>query len=166
MRPSTTDAHGALALSNDALRAVCMLDFLESDHRPIFVVDLQDLSPGRGSIQPVFYNVALLTYKDLYAAVSAEFTPDTFQSTIDTPDTPFSQWASRVHDQQSLAYSPTTFNNLAWDIITVKSRWNVISANISTRLHKTSVVQTQAANRKSRPDVRNCPAKRFSLDFR
>ena len=156
MGSSTTDALGALALSDDALRAVGMLDFLESDRRPTFVIDLEVSTYSKGPLQPAFYNVALKTYKDLYTALTAEFTPDSYQSSANRIGGTFANWASKIHNYQSVEYSPITFHSLAWDVVTVNSRWNIISAHLSTRQHRRTIVQTQAAHRKRKSEVCAC----------
>lgn len=109
-----------------SLRAVGMLDLLECDTRPTFILDTTtpNFSTDDGTL-PAYWNPAMVTtdsgrlFDDLVGKASTSGTK------IEKPNV-FLQFKSWVLDQGS-TNSPFICRNFSWTKVLVARRWNVVS---------------------------------------
>jgi len=125
------------------LQAVGMLDLLESDRRPTFVVDLEtNLPTSIGPLCPIFYNQTLRSFPSLQNAICDDSGVRDFHWPTDQSYADFRRWVGQLHDNTMPNYTPVTFRNMTWDVATVKGRWNVVSARLGTRPYTSSFMDT------------------------
>lgn len=124
------------------LRGIGIMELVECDTRPTFVVDLpaptETIRPG---LPIVFYNTALRTSQDIHYCLAVE--PDNSPAASD-----FQNFRSWVLSAPQDANNPmSTFSQASWDYVgitwtkvTVRQRFRFISANIYARLGPTHVM--------------------------
>jgi len=124
-----------------SLQDIGILELLEQDSRPTFIIDLQGPSPAvQGRMNVVFSNKSLRFFDDLRNVVLAEsFFPSPSPSTssavssLDTnaiAEAEFKDWATCLSDFDSDGYLPRhTFRGMYWTCAALRHRWRVISAS-------------------------------------
>ncbi|KAF2128014.1 hypothetical protein P153DRAFT_319207 [Dothidotthia symphoricarpi CBS 119687] len=129
--PSSQPVRLDLAQNGAAsLRGVGMLDLLECDIRPTFVLDMIKADLSRDDrVLPVYWNPAMATTdsESLWDAITGKASTN---GTKPEKCAVFSHFKSWILDQKATS-RPFVYCNLSWMKVLVASRWNVISV-IST----------------------------------
>lgn len=126
-----------------SLSDIGIIELLEQDSRPTFIIDLQSSdAEAKGRMNVVFCNKSLRFFDDVRNVVCAEsffpaLSPSSNTSTDSTSDlTPavieqnFKTWAtSRVEDSNDGYLPRHTFRGMFWTCSTLRHRWRVISAS-------------------------------------
>jgi hypothetical protein len=125
-----------------SLQDIGIVELLEQDSRPTFIIDLQ--SPDtevKGRMNVVFCNKSLRFFDDLRNVVCAEtfFPPPPSSSGSTDPNSDqgelaaelsFKTWATSRIDDSNDGYLPRhTFRNMFWTCSTLRNRWRVVSAS-------------------------------------
>ncbi|KAL1310499.1 hypothetical protein AAFC00_000785 [Neodothiora populina] len=119
-----------------------MVELLENDRRPIFIIDLDIESAYTvAPLQPVFYNESLRRFPALQEAICK----DTAKSAHNLPHLEsygsFKRWICQHYHASNLNYAPINFRAMTWDAITV-GHFNVISARLGARPYTASFMET------------------------
>jgi hypothetical protein len=125
------------------LQDIGIVELLELDSRPTFVIDLQ--SPDtevKGRMNVVFCNKSLRFFDDLRKVLCAETfypaqSPSSNASTESSSnngslaaDLSFKAWAtSRIEDSNDEFLPRHTFRDMFWTCSTLRNRWRVVSAS-------------------------------------
>ena len=127
----------------EPLKDIGILELLEQDSRPTFIIDLQssDAEP-KGRMNVVFCNKSLRFFDDLRSMVCAETffparspssnasTESNSEITGAAAELKFKKWAtSRIEDSTDGYLPRHTFRNMFWVCSTLRSRWRVVSAS-------------------------------------
>lgn len=129
--------------TTDDFKSACLIDFLEEDDRPLFVIDL--LSPAESA--PVYYNPKLQGNKGLKDRIVGLGSLYALRATKrHGPDWAFLQW-QRSADAAGHAHS-SRYAHIQWVATTAQKRWRVISGvmtaqNISADVTVGSDLQDQ-----------------------
>ncbi|KAF1966518.1 hypothetical protein BU23DRAFT_544183 [Bimuria novae-zelandiae CBS 107.79] len=104
------------ALSREELSSISLIDVLENDFRPSFVVDITSSFPGEGPLEPVYMNAALVVAPALLARLRGD---DAVQAMH--PHVAFKQWLWDRTDILDLAIKGTghLFADFFWWATTV-----------------------------------------------
>lgn len=129
--------------TSDFLQEIGIVELLEHDSRPTFIIDLQ--SPDtevKGRMHVVFCNKSLRFFDDLRNVVCAEAfypaqSPASNASNESSSDhghladeLSFKIWAtSRIEDSNDGYLPRHTFRNMFWSCATLRNRWRVVSAS-------------------------------------
>jgi PAS domain-containing protein len=125
------------------LHEVGIIELLEQDSRPTFIVDLRSPdTEAKGRMNVVFCNKSLRFFDDLRSVVCAETffparSPSSNASTESNSELTgaaaelnFKIWATSHVDDSNDGYLPRhTFRNMFWTCSTLRSRWRVVSAS-------------------------------------
>jgi PAS domain-containing protein len=126
------------------LQEIGIIELLEQDSRPTFVIDLQSPDTGtRGRMNVVFCNKSLRFFDDLRTIVCAETffpaahspssnasTESGSELTSTAAELNFKLWATSNVDDSTDGYLPRhTFRQMFWTCSTLRSRWRVVSAS-------------------------------------
>jgi PAS domain S-box-containing protein len=136
--------------SPQSIEEIGVIDLIEQDSRPTFIIDLHSalpVTPERMNV--VFCNKSLRFFDDLrklvmaptfYPAYPEPLSPAT-SSSASTPsaigiraalEAEFKEWATSLtgFDPEDDGYMPRhTFQGMYWTCVTLKNRWRVISAS-------------------------------------
>lgn len=106
------------------LRSISMIDVLEQDPRPAFVLDLEANTSGT-SLQPVFQNRALRNAPGLIDVVTGDSPPDTYGQTALATYSAFKRWAT----DPTTSCQPTgfTYHGMTWTSMTINVRWRMVN---------------------------------------
>jgi len=101
-----------------------MVDVLDQDPRPAFVLDLEDKSSSV-SLQPVFHNQALKNLTGLIEVVAGVLPPDPYGQPAPQTYAVFMQWALDF----SASRQPLTFlyHGFTWSNMTINNRWRMVN---------------------------------------
>lgn len=108
-----------------SLRSVGMLDFLEHDPRPTFVVDVSDsVIRKKNEIHPLYLNPAMASIDSGSLADPSAGRLGTLNGGKDqlTTFSRFQNWVSEA----SISDRPFIYSNVSWLKVLVAKRWNVI----------------------------------------
>lgn len=132
-RSSSPDIHGGRDTSA-LLNSIGIIELLEQDERPTFIVDLGESSNyGPGPLQPTFVNSSLRSYSGLEALVSGSATEDTspgLQTYIQ-----FKSWLlSAAINGESLNVCLPSFlyAGMTWNCSTLRKKLRIISGAFDT----------------------------------
>ena len=141
---SKADVLNMTSHSLGSLEAVGMLDLLENDRRPTFVVDLEtNLPTSNGPLCPIFYNETLRNFPSLQNAICDDSGVRDLHWPTGQSYADFRRWVGQRHDNTVVPdYMPVTFRNMTWDVATVKGRWNVVSARLGVSPYTSSFMDT------------------------
>ncbi|EHA53305.1 autoinducer 2 sensor kinase/phosphatase luxQ [Pyricularia oryzae 70-15] len=145
----------------DELNSLTVLDVLDSDSRPTFVLDLDpDTSPERlEAIVPVFCNAALRQHERLYDGIVGLDASGVAEPSVDgAPEIQsvearsyayhdFRRWATGVtpHDDSKDVFPLSIlYADLLWTGSTVHKRWRIVSGNRLWRFADTDADSTLA----------------------
>jgi hypothetical protein len=116
----------------DLLEQVGVIELLDQDERPTFIIDLQNDENFRtGALQPLFANAALRSYTGLFELTTGISEP--FPSSPNmTPSRylDFKQWfLSYVKNQEALdvCLPSFLFGDLTWTCSTIRRRFRIVS---------------------------------------
>ena len=128
-----SSAHGP-DVSLEAFNTVGVLELLEHDRRPTFVLDMERYSmPIKGRMQPVYCNESLRSSTSLQYALFGEPGLEESVSLLEeSRQVEYVRWildstslsTSRDRDQASFVYL-----GMLWTCFTVRDRWRMISGN-------------------------------------
>jgi hypothetical protein len=105
------------------LQNVGLLEFLDIDERPVFILDLKSLTRNH----PVYYNATLRSIPHLELKISKGTTAVTDIAARDPKHSAFLDWAvSSKRDGSGLDRS---YCGLLWSAKTIQGRWRIISSN-------------------------------------
>jgi hypothetical protein len=120
------ESHGGVA---SILDSIGIIELLEQDERPTFIVDLSDSTNyGPGPIHPIFSNLSLKSYEGAQAIISGHSLEATSPGCH--PFLQFKSWLlSATIDGESLSVClpPFTFAGMTWTCSTLRRRLRVIS---------------------------------------
>lgn len=126
-----------------SLEAIGMLDLLENDRRPTFVVPLDTASFAHTApIQPIFHNKSMRQFPALQHAICTEPTTGAFKWPAGQSYDDFRHWTCQAHGATASFDAPINYRNLTWDAITIHGRWNVISGRLGSQPYTTSFMDT------------------------
>ncbi len=121
------------------LSDIGMIELLECDPRPTFILDLERAQPPyHGLLHPVFSNASLqrLPRGLLPARIGEDVTADEdkLEQHLDELEQhlDFKEWATRLPTCGDTAdgYSlPFNYHNLSWTSLTLRERWRIISGS-------------------------------------
>lgn len=126
-----TDVDGT---AMQALGSAGVLELLEQDERPTFIVDLADARNDHpGELHLLYKNAALRTHEDLLEAIVGKATDiDSSEPSVDDAHSEFKAWAlSFVKNEESLdvCLLSYVFEGLVWNCSLLKKRFRVISGS-------------------------------------
>ncbi|KAH7051315.1 aerobic respiration control sensor protein-like protein arcB [Macrophomina phaseolina] len=104
-----------------------LVDFLENDPRPTFVLDLNVPDEPRNLLRPLYLNTALAESDDgsLLSLISGKDNMDTPGAYATRTYSKFRKWIyAKEKDTQHAGLS---YGNTQWTKVTMKGRWNVVS---------------------------------------
>lgn len=141
---------------SNALNSIGILELLEQDERPTFLVDLGDSSNyGAGPLQLIFCNLSLRSYEGLQALVSGTSSEDS-----PGPKTTFLQFKSWLlsaavsGESLNVCLPPFNYGNMTWSCSTVRKRVRVISgAFITPPATATAAMRVSIPPAESLPDA-------------
>lgn len=122
--PLTTG--GSSEIAHDDLSSVGLLELLEVDDRPTFVLDLSLPSKAR----PVFYNASLREIPLLELKIGRGITAAS-TATRDPKYTSFLEWTLSTPRHGSL--QDTTYCGIRWTAKTIRSRWRIVSGQVGSQ---------------------------------
>jgi hypothetical protein len=105
-------------------RSITMIDVLEQDPRPAFVIDLED-NTIRTSLQPVFQNRAFRNVPGLTEVVTGISPPDTYGQAALSTYAVFKKWASDPTGAQQPA--GFIYHGMTWTSMTINERWRMVN---------------------------------------
>ncbi|KAK5016899.1 hypothetical protein LTR60_002184, partial [Cryomyces antarcticus] len=107
-----------------------VLELLERDERPVFVLDLSaDLTAS-----PVYYNRTLRNCDSLRNKISGQRDASSPSRTIDRSAHPhFKQWMLKREGEADGYLNSTWYNGIEWVATTLQDSWRVISGNHYTQ---------------------------------
>jgi hypothetical protein len=122
------------------LQEIGILELLEQDSRPTFIIDLHSSDTDvKGHMNVVFFNKSLRFFDDFRSVVYTEtLFPAPSSSSNASTDSPqdlnaaaaqsgFKSWATTHTEDGSLPRH--TFRGMYWVCFTLKNRWRVVSAS-------------------------------------
>jgi len=125
-----------------SLEDIGIIELLEQDSRPTFIIDLPSDIAVKGQMNVVFCNTSLRFFDNLRNVVCAEaFYPVRSQSSSISTESisdqvdvdaelNFKTWATSRAEDSSDGYLPRhTFQNMFWTCSTLRGRWRVVSAS-------------------------------------
>lgn len=146
-----------------SLQQVGILELIEQDSRPTFVIDIQTPAlPLQTRMNVVFCNKSLRFFDELRGLIQADtFYPSpspslssnsTLQDANAAAETDFKDWATSLTDLDRDGYLPRhSYKGLSWTCATVRNRWRVISAsrvpNQRTPSHGTPKSRSRSTSR-------------------
>ena len=147
-RTSSPDGRDPLRL----LGSVGIVELLEQDTRPTFIVDIDNVSnytPGSTNLQILFANSALRSNMALWDLVSSGKSVDPMtEEPISHASNQFKGWLlSTIVQGESLDInpSPVEHGGIVWSCYTLRKRLRVVSGSISTP-SASSIPSTSASN--------------------
>lgn len=110
------------------LQGLSVIDLLEADERPTFIIDLSNNANfGPGPLKPLFLNASLKASRGVHELIT--------QSSEHSPDfSRFKSWAgSFVKDQRSMnvALPSISYGGVVWTCSTLANRFRVVSGSHS-----------------------------------
>lgn len=112
-----------------ALTGFDVLELLDHDARPTFLIDLADPSlPGRAYLHILFYNSALRTSPGVLRLLTSDLT----EPTVTDDYRAFRDWATGSNARGSFHSTPPTpykFGPFTWTCRTLRRRFRVVSGN-------------------------------------
>ena len=109
-------------------RSVSMIDVLEQDPRPAFVLDLHDCctQTDNASLNPIFCNLAFRDQPGLHDIVCGHSSPADYGQPSATTYASFTAWAV----QKDRPDVPRGFNydGMSWTSATINGRWKMVNA--------------------------------------
>ncbi|KAF2868617.1 hypothetical protein BDV95DRAFT_500358 [Massariosphaeria phaeospora] len=147
MSPESRDRHDPLRLFG----SVGVVELLEQDARPTFVVDIEDAAnytPGSATLQILFANSALRSSPALWQSVVGSKSDDTFNDAPSHASTQFRGWLlSTVVQVNALDTNPPPVEHggMVWSCYTLKKRLRIVSADLSS-LASPQIPSTSASN--------------------
>jgi PAS domain-containing protein len=121
-----------------ALSCVGVDDFLQTDRRPTFVVDLselpQDASESYDTLQPVYCNPSLVEYSRLFDEVHGKFKTSKSGPSLWRAYSDFKEWV--VGEKQGAVGTSFMYKGFLWSSSTVQHRWRIISGTSLNNLYK------------------------------
>ena len=132
---SLSEGESPMVAGVNALRQVGVVELLEQDDRPTFIIDL--LNPTNfqpGLIQVVYTNASLRAYGGLYEMVTGSHT-DTKALVAAMTFADFKNWTtSFVKDHESLDVSLPSFHwaSFTWSCATLRKRFRIFSGLLSS----------------------------------
>ena len=117
-----------------ALYDIGIIELLEQDGRPTFILDLQeDTDMDSLQLQPVFCNPSLRSVTHLQDIVTGKAVANSHTSLYEPNKySDFREWASSLPEHDNLAdgYMPNLlYNGLLWSCAPLRKRWRIISAS-------------------------------------
>jgi hypothetical protein len=113
------------------LEGVGLVEFLEYDDRPVFVLDLQDDAVSADSLRPCFYNRSLRTLPDLVQLIAGEKSENQKEGGTKYDNFSFfREWAVQSSlSFESVESRPPTlhYGTFQWSSVTLRERWRVLS---------------------------------------
>ena len=116
-----------MAQSLEALEAQGLVDLLDSDPRPSFVVDLQSETPGTGA--DAFVGRIIYTNPAVRWSGPLCHSLDSLPNKVNRP---FWDWLTALSLYEAAAQSPLPYLGLYWTRIIVRNRWVIASSNQMT----------------------------------
>lgn len=139
---SDGDDNGHGSAQHDArsiFQSITMVDVLEQDPRPAFVVDLTcDNASDPSPIDPVFFNIALKQANNLLDVVTGQRDPSTYGSSPSPGYSAFKEWVfnSLVDDRFR---KPLDYDGMSWTSMTINQRWRMVNAIPAPKREKVTV---------------------------
>ena len=114
------------------LSDIGMIELLECDPRPTFILDLERAQPPyHGLLHPVFSNASLQRLPRILLPVrigeDVTADDDELEQHLD-----FREWATRLPTRGDIANGhslPFDYHNLSWTSLTLRERWRIISGS-------------------------------------
>jgi hypothetical protein len=112
-------------------RSVSMIDVLEQDPRPAFVVDLYDYSDGfangvDGALVPIFCNKAFRENQGLLDIVRGQSSPIDYGQPSSSTYAAFATWA--VQNDGPDVPRGFSYDGMSWTSATINGRWKMVNA--------------------------------------
>lgn len=137
----------------ESLRAIGILELLENDRRPTFVIDIDaEAAYSSAPLRPVFFNETLRRFPALQEVLCKDSARPSFQWPHGQNYAAFKRWACETYSASSHHYSPATFKAMTWDATTV-GHFNVISARLGARPYTSSFMETLLFTKPTRGDI-------------
>ncbi|KAI5359461.1 putative PAS domain, signal transduction response regulator, receiver domain, CheY-like superfamily [Septoria linicola] len=116
------------------LNSIGIVELLEQDERPTFIVDLGDSSNyGPGLLHPIFSNLSLRSYEDLEAVTSGRSSADTSPGAKTFLQ--YKSWllsAAVNGESLNVCLPPFHFAAITWSCSTLRKRLRIISGAFNT----------------------------------
>ncbi|KAF2170084.1 hypothetical protein M409DRAFT_64452 [Zasmidium cellare ATCC 36951] len=150
-----------------ALNSVGIIELLEQDERPTFIVDLGDSTNyGPGPLQLVFCNVSLRSYEGMQSLVCGTTPQDS-----PGPKTflQFKSWllsAAVGGESLNVCLPPFNYATMTWSCSTVRKRFRIISgAFITPPATSTAAMRVSIPPAESLPDALPLPPPAEAVDY-
>ncbi|KAL1591205.1 hypothetical protein WHR41_00440 [Cladosporium halotolerans] len=138
------------------LQSIGIIELLEQDERPTFILDLSDTSNyGPGQIQPLFTNTSLRSYEGLFDSVAGT---SRIEGALHASFLQFKSWLlSAVVNGESLSVClpAVAYANLTWTCSTLRKRLRIVSGTFisppSARSAASASVPRDSASSSSGP---------------
>lgn len=129
-----------------------MIELLESDQRPTFILDLEDYQDEE-TLRTTFQNSSLKSLPDVVELILKKPPSDTHKA---SQYTDFKDWACRPSTEGTSGDRSTiTYDGVLWVCTTIRKRWRVVT--ISAGSSGPGVAPADGAS-KSKPPFRPSPA--------
>lgn len=111
-----------------AIRSIGILELLENDIRPTFVIDLHCASNNTQAHLPIqYYNPSLRACHDIHPLLNVGC-----DNTPVTPEfTQFKEWALSTAEHPELSFLSCEYGRITWTKSTIRQRFRFISGNIN-----------------------------------
>jgi hypothetical protein len=103
-------------------QSITMIEVLEQDPRPAFVLDLNNKSLGN-RLRPVFLNRALRN-ASLVDVVTGVVPPDTYGQSSHRTYSAFSKWTLTSNGQREPSF---LYNGMTWTSMDINRRWRMVN---------------------------------------
>lgn len=152
----TNSVHDGHTSSSGLLGSIGIVELLEQDERPTFIIDLGDNNNyGPGPLHPIFSNLSLRSYEGMQALVSGM--PSREVSPGSQTFLQFKAWllsAAINGESLNVCLPPYSYASMTWTCSTLRKRLRIISGAFSLPMSTSSAA---AAFRASVPPSASLP---------